>query len=116
MKVNRSYELAAHMARQSKLKDDTSRNKASEAAAGRARAAAGQRKSEFVRHFEAKQEDRGCVDDAAAQLKVGNCAANVLAPGCDTDLHTIYDGHLYGPEFAGVTVADICPRACGRCA
>ena len=37
VKVNRSYELAAHMARQSKLKDDTSRNKASEAAAGRAR-------------------------------------------------------------------------------
>ena len=56
-----------------------------------------------------------CVDDKAGLLKVGTCAANALHPGCDFDLHTLHGGVLYGPEFAGVTVADLCPKTCGRC-
>lgn len=56
-----------------------------------------------------------CVDDRNGFLKVGTCAANKLHPGCDIDLHTLHGGVLYGPEFAGVTVADLCPKTCGRC-
>jgi hypothetical protein len=56
-----------------------------------------------------------CVDDRDGALKVGTCAANKLHPGCDADLHSLHGGVLYGPEFSGVTVADLCPKTCGRC-
>jgi hypothetical protein len=56
-----------------------------------------------------------CVDDSDGALKVGTCAANKLHPGCDSDLHSLHGGVLYGPEFSGVTVADLCPKTCGRC-
>ena len=55
-----------------------------------------------------------CVDEEGV-LKVGTCAANKLHPGCDFDLHTLHGGVLYGAEFIGVTVGDICPKTCGRC-
>jgi len=56
-----------------------------------------------------------CVDDPKKELLGSDCTAYALHPGCDQDLHALYDGALYGKEYSGRTVADLCPRACKVC-
>lgn len=40
------------------------------------------------------------------------CAPRYVADSC---MCTATDGALYGQQFKGTTVADICPRTCHRC-
>ena len=56
-----------------------------------------------------------CVDDPKKELLGSDCTAYALHPGCDQDLHALYDGALYGKEYSGITVADLCPKACKVC-
>ena len=56
-----------------------------------------------------------CVDDPKKELLGSDCTAYALHPGCEQDLHALYDGALYGKEYSGRTVADLCPRACKVC-
>ena len=61
------------------------------------------------------QVTQDCVDDPSKVLLGSDCAAYSLHPGCEYDLHALYDGAIYGKEFSGTTVGMVCPRTCGLC-
>ena len=60
-----------------------------------------------------------CADDpgdgTGVLVKGSDCDSYKLFPGCDHDLHELFDGALYGEEFKGVTVGQICPISCNKC-
>jgi hypothetical protein len=64
---------------------------------------------------ERSQRSQDCADDPQKILLGSDCAAYSLHPGCEHDLHALYDGAIYGKEFAGTTVGMVCPRTCGLC-
>ena len=61
------------------------------------------------------QSTQECVDDPNKVLLGSDCAAYSLHPGCEHDLHALYDGAIYGKEFSGTTVGMVCPRTCDLC-
>lgn len=66
-----------------------------------------------VKDLSANTKD--CLDDPEKVLLGSDCVAYSLHPGCEQDLHALYDGAIYGKEFSGQTVGMICPRTCGLC-